>query len=282
LARHFGFKIDPTPAYSPQKKGKVESAVKYVVQNFWRPRQFQDVHEANAELERWTRSIAGGRHHGQTGKRPLEQFEALERPRLRPLPAAPFELVAWHEAKVHRDSHVAFDKRLYSVPWRLLGQTVWIKATDTTVAIYHDDERVATHARGGPGYRTTVEGHLPEHRAPLRHRGRAHWEERATALGPEVADYVRDIFDSDPVLSQLGAVASIIQQLEAVPAERAQAACLRARHFGNYNSRGIRNILSKRLDEQPLPGSAVSGTVWAPKFARKPSEFLNHLKEASS
>lgn len=282
LARHFGFKIDPTPAYSPQKKGKVESAVKYVVQNFWRPRQFHDVHEANAELERWTRSIAGTRHHGQTGKRPWELFEALERPRLRPLPAVPFEPVAWHEAKVHRDSHVAFDKRLYSVPWRLLGQTVWIKATDTTVAIYHDDERVATHTRGGPGYRTTVEGHLPEHRAPLRHRGRAHWEERAAVLGPEVADYVRDIFDSDPVLSQLGAVASIIQQLEAVPAERAQAACLRARHFGNYSSRGIRNILNKRLDELPLPGSAVSGTVWAPKFARKPSEFLNHLKEASS
>jgi transposase len=282
LARHFGFKIDPTPAYSPQKKGKVESAVKYVAQNFWRPRQFQDVNEANAELERWTRHVAGTRHHGQTGKRPLEQFEALERTRLRPLPAASFELVAWHEAKVHRDSHVAFDKRLYSVPWRLLGQSVWIKATDTTVAIYHDDERVATHARGGPGYRTTVEGHLPEHRAPLRHRGRAHWEERAAALGPEVADYVRDVFDSDPVLCQLGAVASIIQQLEAVPAERAQAACRRARHFGNYSSRGIRSILRKGLDEQPLPGSAVSGAVWAPRFARKPSEFLTHLKEASS
>ncbi len=33
LARHYGFKIDPTPPASPEKKGKVESAVKYVKRN---------------------------------------------------------------------------------------------------------------------------------------------------------------------------------------------------------------------------------------------------------
>lgn len=31
LARYYGFKIDPTPPYAPQKKGKVESAVKYLM-----------------------------------------------------------------------------------------------------------------------------------------------------------------------------------------------------------------------------------------------------------
>lgn len=41
LARHYGFKIDPTPPYSPEKKGKVESGVKYVQRNFMRPRRDQ-------------------------------------------------------------------------------------------------------------------------------------------------------------------------------------------------------------------------------------------------
>jgi len=36
LARHYGFKIDPTPVYDPRKKGKVESSVKYVKGNFFR------------------------------------------------------------------------------------------------------------------------------------------------------------------------------------------------------------------------------------------------------
>lgn len=34
LARHYGFKIDPTPPYDPGKKGKVEAGVKYVSRNF--------------------------------------------------------------------------------------------------------------------------------------------------------------------------------------------------------------------------------------------------------
>src|SRR5687768_7676166 len=35
LARHCGFKVDPTPPRDPDKKGKVESAVKYVKNNFF-------------------------------------------------------------------------------------------------------------------------------------------------------------------------------------------------------------------------------------------------------
>ena len=34
LARHYGFVIDPTPPRSPEKKGKVESGVKYLKGNF--------------------------------------------------------------------------------------------------------------------------------------------------------------------------------------------------------------------------------------------------------
>lgn len=45
LARHYGFKIDPTPPYSPKKKGKVESAVKYVKGNALRGREGEDTRE---------------------------------------------------------------------------------------------------------------------------------------------------------------------------------------------------------------------------------------------
>lgn len=33
LARHYGFKVDPTPPAAPHKKGKVESSLKYVKNN---------------------------------------------------------------------------------------------------------------------------------------------------------------------------------------------------------------------------------------------------------
>jgi transposase len=59
LARHYGFKVDPTPVRDPEKKGKVESGVKYVKRNFFRGRAGQDVDLAAAALHRWVHEIAG-------------------------------------------------------------------------------------------------------------------------------------------------------------------------------------------------------------------------------
>jgi hypothetical protein len=150
LARHYGFKIDPTPVYAPKKKGKVESGVKYVKGNFFRGRDGDDAVTAARELQRWNQEIAGMREHGTTGQRPMEVFGKVEQAALRTLPATRFEPVEWKEATVHRDSHVLFGRRLYSVPWRFIGKTVWLRVTPHSVAAYFDDVRIATHTRRGP------------------------------------------------------------------------------------------------------------------------------------
>jgi len=66
LARHHGFKIDPTPPYTPEHKGKVESAVKYVKHNFMRARDELDVGVLRRQLGEWLVEIAGKRTHGTT------------------------------------------------------------------------------------------------------------------------------------------------------------------------------------------------------------------------
>ena len=91
LAKHFGFKVDPAPPYQPKKKGKVESAVKYVKRNFFPGQTERDIEVLAPRLARWVREIAGTREHGTTGKRPLEVFEHEERAVLKPLPAKRFE-----------------------------------------------------------------------------------------------------------------------------------------------------------------------------------------------
>lgn len=275
LARHYGCQIDPTPPYAPQKKGKVESAVKYVKCNFFAAWQPTELHEANDGLLRWLAQVANVRVHGATGLVPQEVFEQRERAALLALPLAPFEPVVWKEARVHPDSHILFERRLYSVPWRLLGQQVWVRATPSTVKIYAQDRRVATHDRRGPDRRSTQEGHLPEHRAELRHRGRAWWEARARRMGEEVEAFVVELFDADETLSNLRAVQAVVQLLEKHPPERAQRACVRARHFGNLSYVGLRDILRKGLDLHPLPEELPLGRLEHPAFARSPSDFVH-------
>lgn len=219
--------------------------------------------------------IAGQRIHGSTGRRPLEVFQQQEQSKLLALPARPYEPVVWKEATVHADSHIEYERRLYSVPWRLLRQKVWVRATPDTVAVYWNDERVATHSRHGTGFRSTHEPHLPEGRRDLRHRSREYWQERAGRLGEEVGTFIEEVFDSDDVLSQLRTVQAIVTHLEKYPVERARAACQRASIYGITSYQGIKNILLKALDLAPLPTAAPT-TVWVdrPRFARPMSELI--------
>lgn len=255
LGRHYGFVIDPTPVRRPQHKGKVESSVKYIKANFLRGSTFADVTDARTRLQNWVINVADQRLHGTTGRRPQELFQQKERAALLPLPEAPFSLVLWHEATVHPDSHVVFQKRQYSVPFALIGQKVWLRVDEHTVCILKDEQPVASHPRRGPGVRSTRDSHLPQGRADLRHRSREFWERRAELMGDEVRAYIAAVFDSDPVLSQLRTVQAIVTHLEGFPKERARAACRRAHHFACYSYRGIKDILRKGLDLVPLCAS---------------------------
>ncbi len=276
LARHYGFKVDPTPPLDPAKKGKVESGVKYVKRNFFKPRDLADIDEANREIDRWVERIAGDRIHGTTGRRPLEVFEQEERQTLTALPTARYLPVMWKKARVHSDSHFLFERHIYPVSWRFVGKEVWLRATPTTVEVYCDDTRIATHERGKKVPPEIVDTYLPQPRAALRHRGREYWLERADAMGEEVGSYIREVFDADDVLSMLRVVQAIVTLLEKHPASRACKACSRASYYGNYSYAGVRDILRKGLDLQPLPLAVppVHGRLDNPRFARNPRELL--------
>ncbi len=275
LARHYGFKIDPTPPYAPQKKGKVESGVKYVKGNCLKGRDGETLEQVNRALTKWVRDIAGTRSHGTTGKQPLAEFEAVERATLLPLPTKRYDPVLWKKATVHRDSHVLYDRRMYSVPWTFIGRELWVRATAPTITIHAHDERVATHRRRSGGPRSTQDGHLPPGRAALRHRSRDYWQERADKIGDEVGVFIREVFDSDDVLLQLRQVQAIVTHLEKFPPARARAACHRASFYGATSYQAIKNILCKALDLEPLPTSKLP-VAWAdaPRFARDPADLL--------
>ena len=74
-------------------------------------------------------------------------FESLDRPALKPLPSEPYEFAEWKRVKVHIDYHVQFDKRFYSVPYKLTGKRVDVRATENTIEIYDNHKRVASHKR---------------------------------------------------------------------------------------------------------------------------------------
>jgi len=287
LARHYGFKIAPTPPRAPKKKGKVESGVKYVNNNFGTGRDGEDITTSNAEVRRWVREIAGTRTHGSTGRAPLEVFAQEERAAMLPLPSEPYRIVLWHKATLHRDSHFHFDGRLYSVPWRHVapeGQkatVVWARATATTVTAYIDDARVADHDRLGPGRRSTKDDHLPEHRRDYRHRDAAYWRERAEQLGGDVRALIDAVLDHDPARSRVDVACSSVRLLETLPPERATRVARHALGFGNVHYGELKRIVEHGLDQpredDDVPQVSNSWGDAQPIFARSGEDYRERV-----
>jgi transposase len=189
-AEGYGFKIEACPPHNPQKKGIVESGVKYLKGNFLPTRVFRDLADLNAQARTWVMTEAGVRTHGTTGEQPLALY-ALEAPLLRRLPAVAPDLGTWHRAVLHRDCHVQFDRAFYSAPFALAGKTLWLRATDTVVALYEDYRHVVTHVRAQRAHqRMTLNEHLPPEARNFFERDRRWCDTQAQAIGPHCAELV--------------------------------------------------------------------------------------------
>ena len=99
-------------------------------------------------------------------------FESIEKSVLKPLPAVRFEAPDWKIAKVNIDYHIEFERHYYSVPHQFVGQSVDIKATTLSIAVFCGGKRIAIHPRlrNAIGRHTTQSDHMPP-----AHQAHAEW-----------------------------------------------------------------------------------------------------------
>jgi transposase len=252
-AEGYQFKIDPCPPRDPQKKGIVESGVKYIKGNFLPLREFRDLDDSNRQLREWVMTQAGNRIHGTTREMPLKRFADVEKSLLTALPDVPPQLATWMKVKVHRDAHVQCDYNFYSVPFRLVGQSLWLKASDTMVTVYCEQESVAAHVRVmmQQGKRRTLNDHMPPAAQAWQLQDTQWCLAEAQRIGPACHAMVHAMF-GDAVLIRMRAVQGVLRFKSKYGAARLEAACSRANHYGTPGYKVIKSILEKGLDQQTL------------------------------
>jgi hypothetical protein len=259
-------------------KGIVESGVKYVKKSFMPLRTFRDLPDVNRQLREWILQEASVREHGTTREQPLMRF-AIEKPLLTPLPNVPPVLAAWSTVTVHRDAHIQHHRALYSAPFALVGKTLWVKATDTVVQLFHQHELVATHPRlRKPGARSTVRDHLPPAaQAWLEHDPQ--WcLSQAREIGPSCLALILALFN-DQVLVNLRGAQGVVRLRGKVGDARLEAACERAMAHSSPRWRTVTMILDKGLESQPTPQSPQTLTdtyVNGGRFGRDLQSLLTH------
>lgn len=146
FANHHGFLLKRCRPYRARTKGKVESGIKYVRQNFWpRVREFTNLDDLNRQAMEWLNTVANVRVHGTTHEIP---FERLKKESLKPINPTPFFEVDRQSRKVSLDAFVSFENNRYSVPYPWVGQTVEVlDLKNGRIRIYHGNQLIAEHVK---------------------------------------------------------------------------------------------------------------------------------------
>lgn len=275
-AEHYGFLIDPCLPAKPQHKGKVERGGVAYVQSSFVPLlpSHTTLPEANRRVRQWLMTTAGLRDHGTTHEAPLARFEKVERARLLPLPATPYDPAVWKQVKLHRDGHVVFAKSFYSAPSRLVGQTLWLRAGTREIRLFASDfALVATHARAThPGERLTHPDHLPPEKVRGLTANRTTCQAQAEAIGSATAQVVAELLASRPV-DRLRTALRVLALAETYTSDRLEAACARGLVFGDSSLPTLKRILAEGLDQLSLPLSVVCPSDETLVFARPAAEL---------
>ena len=133
--------------YRARTKGKDERGVGYVKRNAVAGHAFDSWAALEAHLVWWMREVADVRVHGTTGEPPIERFRQKEALALRHLEGrTSFQPIRECIRRVHADACVEVETNRYSVPWRLIGETVTVLVNEQ-VRVLHAGHEVAAHIR---------------------------------------------------------------------------------------------------------------------------------------
>jgi transposase len=199
LARHYGCAVMPARPYRPQDKAVAEVSVKLVQQGILvslRSQRFYSIDDLNEAVAREL-EVLNARPMKKDGRSRRKRFELLDKLALRPLPMEPYEYAEWVPVPtVPKDYHISVQGHFYSVPHRLIGQSVEARVLRDRVEMFHDQRLVASHTRSSEvGNHTTTPSHQPDaHRAQAERspEGMRLWAKRA---GPAVLRLVMTQLD---------------------------------------------------------------------------------------
>jgi len=197
----------------------------------------------------------------RVGKSRNELLETIDRPALTALPTTPYSYAEWKRARVAPDYHIEVADHYYSVPSKLIREMVEARITSATVEIFHNGQRIASHAFSADRNRhTTITEHMPS-----AHRRYAEWTpakmmSEAAKIGPAAIVLVEAIMKAKPHPEQgFRSCLGIISLVRTYGSERVEAASRRGNDIGATTYGSIKSILQNGLDKAYADQKAPDG-----------------------
>jgi len=254
MAEYYGTVILPARPKKPKDKPSAEGSVK--ISETWilaalRNRKFFSIDELNQAIMERLYDINHTPFQKKEGSRASVYEE--ERILLMPLPKVEFELATWKELTVQYNYHITVDKQNYSVPYEYIKKKVRVRLTSTTVEIFYNGTRIASHMRlhGRPNQYSTNEIHMPqEHQESLQWNA-DRFIKWANKVGEQTETVVKLMLSSYKIEQQAyKPCLAMLKLADKYSPERLENACKRALTFTlNPSYKTINSILQSGRDK---------------------------------
>jgi transposase len=256
MAEHYGTAIIPARIRHPKDKPNVEGSVGNIstaIIAALRNEQYFSLVELNTAIRKKLEQFNANLFQKKDGSR-LSLFNEEEKPLLFPLPKEPYELAEWKEATVQFNYHISLDNMHYSVPYEYLSRKVNVRITGTTIEIFYNHIRIASHRRlyGRKGQYSTLISHMPEdHQKYLEWNG-DRFRQWAKTIGNSTFTVIDAILTSGRVEQQsYKSCMGLLKMADKYSVSRLEAACAKALLYSSSPSyKSVKNILVAGIDRQ--------------------------------
>ncbi|MGA1847669.1 IS21 family transposase [Deferribacter abyssi] len=243
----------------PEEKGKVESGIKYVKNNFFKSLKEKDFHKVKGLLKNWQDTVCNKKIHGTTRKIPFEQFKKKEQKKLLKLPVERYEIYELSDRIVNRYGHITYRYNYYSVPHTYVGKKVHIRCNGRILKVYNElHEEIAVHTLSNTtGEFITQESHNPKLQ-------KTDYDSKSLSIGEYVYEFYKKLSQEKPRHYQR-IMSRIFNLSKRYGEEVVNSACKRANKFNSLSYLSVKNICEKGLykEKEISPDESVRGNGYS-------------------
>jgi transposase len=261
MARHYGLAVVPARVYRAKDKAPVEKGVQ-IIERRVIAKLRKSQHLSFAELQGSVRKeldevnrapfkkIAGDRK---------SMFMETERPNLRPLPITRYEYAEWKQAKAGMDYHIEYEKRYYSVLHHYAGKKLQVRATTSTIEIFYEHERIASHKRNysSKNRYSTLREHMPSNHQAIADWTPERFEAWAMKYGSYTHGYICHLMRNRQHPEQaFKTCAGILRLGESVPLPVMEGICKEALEKNIYTYKYFNMLFKRSTSNEPQSAPA--------------------------
>lgn len=185
MAEHYSAAVLPGRVRKPKDKPSAENTVWHVTMALvgaMRDHEFGSLDELRAAIRAWLAEYNSRAFQKRDGSR-SSVFESEEKPLLITLPLMPYEVADWvYGRRVQANSHVAYARNWYSVPYAYIGSTVDLRIGASMLEVWHGEHAVVlAPAPAGDGIQPVVHERV---RPARQSRVETMGQETLRAMGP--------------------------------------------------------------------------------------------------